>query len=487
MKKVWFIVILFLSVTSCKKDFLDTQPSGNTITSSQVSRLAAASPAALQKLEDASVKGIYAFMRQSATYTTSHDDFGQKAVDFGLDLMTEDMIMATDSWFIYDYIYDDRNAAYRRPTFIWNFYYKIIYNANLILEQIDPATTNAELKGIRGQALALRAFSYFYLVRLFQNTYKGNESAKGVPIYTSTASLEGKPRAPVSEVYEQITSDLEEAVSFLQGWTRTSKEAIDQSVAYGLQAQVYLTMERWAEAEAAARNARNGYQLMSATDYKAGFNNIGNPEWMWGADINTQSTTIYPSFFSMIDNTSPGYAGALQAYILVSKKLYDQIPATDVRKMVFNDPARTLSPNLPAYAQIKFRDPGGFTGDYLYMRVADMYLIEAEAQARQGNNNGAAQTLFALLSKRDPSYTLSGNTGAALLNEIWLQRRIELWGEGQVFFDIRRLKLGIDRTGSNHRADATLVIPANDPRFVYQIPQRELQANPNITEADQNP
>jgi len=487
MKKVWFIVILFLSVTSCKKDFLDTQPSGNTITSSQVSRLAAASPAALQKLEDASVKGIYAFMRQSATYTTSHDDFGQKAVDFGLDLMTEDMIMATDSWFIYDYIYDDRNAAYRRPTFIWNFYYKIIYNANLILEQIDPATTNAELKGIRGQALALRAFSYFYLVRLFQNTYKGNESAKGVPIYTSTASLEGKPRAPVSEVYEQITNDLEEAVSFLQGWTRTSKEAIDQSVAYGLQAQVYLTMERWAEAEAAARNARNGYQLMSATDYKAGFNNIGNPEWMWGADINTQSTTIYPSFFSMIDNTSPGYAGALQAYILVSKKLYDQIPATDVRKMVFNDPARTLSPNLPAYAQIKFRDPGGFTGDYLYMRVADMYLIEAEAQARQGNNNGAAQTLFALLSKRDPSYTLSGNTGAALLNEIWLQRRIELWGEGQVFFDIRRLKLGIDRTGSNHRADATLVIPANDPRFVYQIPQRELQANPNITEADQNP
>jgi hypothetical protein len=121
------------------------------------------------------------------------------------------------------------------------------------------------------------------------------------------------------------------------------------------------------------------------------------------------------------------------------------------------------------------------------MRVADMYLIEAEAQARQGNNSGAAQTLFALLSKRDPSYTLSANTGTALLNEILLQRRIELWGEGQVFFDIRRLKVGLDRTGSNHRADATLVIPANDPRFLYQIPQRELQANPNITEADQNP
>lgn len=488
MKKYWFLPLLLLAVVSCKKDFLDTEPSSDRITSSQVSRLAGSSPTALQKLEDASVKGIYAFMRQYATYSSNHDDFGQKAVDFGLDLMTEDMVMATDSWFIYDYIMDDRNAAYRRPTFIWNFYYKIIYNANLILEQIDPATTNSSLKAIRGQALTLRAFSYFYLVRLYQKTYKGNESAKGVPIYTSTASLEGKPRAPLSEVYDQVTKDLNDAIPLLQEFNRTSKESIDQKVAYGILARVYLNMERWAEAETAARNARGGYALMSTGEYQTGFSDIGNPEWMWGADINTESTTIYASFFSMIDNTSPGYAGALQAYILISKKLYDQIPATDVRKKVFNDPGRTINPSLPAYAQLKFRDPSGkFVGDYVYMRVAEMYLIEAEAQARQGNTTGAAQTLFALVSRRDPNYRASTNTGQALINEILVQRRIELWGEGRTFFDIKRLNLGLDRTGSNHRADATLVIPAGDPRFTYQIPQRELQANPRITAADQNP
>ena len=487
MKKTWLIPVLFLFVTGCKKDFLNTQPSADRITSAQVSRLAASSPAALLKLEDASIKGIYAFMRQYATNSQNHDDFGQKAVDFGLDLMTEDLIMATDSWFIYDYIHDNRNATYRRPTLIWNFYYKIIYNANLILDQIDAGTTDAALRAIRGQALAVRAYSYFYLAQLFQHTYKGNESAKGVPIYTTTANLEGKPRAPLSEVYTQITSDLNEAIPLLQGFSRTSKEEINQSVAYGIQAQVYMVMERWADAETAARNARTGYQLMSAQEYRAGFNNINNPEWMWGADINTQSTTIYASFFSMMDNTSPGYAGALQAYILISKKLYDGIPATDVRKMVFNDPARTVNANLPPYAQVKFRDPGGFTGDYVYMRTAEMYLIEAEAQARQGKGTQATQTLFALVSNRDPSYTQSANDGPALISEILLQRRIELWGEGRIFFDIKRLKIGIDRTGSNHRANATLVIPANDARFIYQIPQREIQANPNIPAADQNP
>jgi hypothetical protein len=487
MKKTWLIPVLLIFITSCKKDFLDTQPSADRITSAQVSRLAASSPAALLKLEDASIKGIYAFMRQYATNSQNHDDFGQKAVEFGLDLMTEDLIMATDSWFIYDYIHDDRNATYRRPTMIWNFYYKIIYNANLILDQIDAGNTNTDLKAIRGQALAVRAFAYFNLVQLFQHTYKGNESAKGVPIYTTTVNLAGKPRAPVSEVYNQITSDLNESIPLLQGWSRSSKEEINQSVAYGIQAQVYLVMERWAEAETAARNARTAYQFMSAQEYKAGFNNINNPEWMWGADINTQSTTIYASFFSMMDNTSPGYAGALQAYILISKKLYDQIPGTDVRKQVFNDPGRTVNANLPPYAQVKFRDPGGFTGDYVYMRVAEMYLIEAEAQARQGKGPAAAQTLFALVNKRDAAYVQTTNDGPALIGEILLQRRIELWGEGRIFYDIKRLKLGIDRTGSNHRADATLVIPANDPRFLYQIPQREIQANPNITAADQNP
>jgi starch-binding outer membrane protein, SusD/RagB family len=487
MKKYPLYILLTVLMVSCSKEFLNRAPKSGTITSAQVSQLAASSPTALLKLEDASIRGIYSFMRQYATNSSNHDDFGQKAIDYGLDLMTEDMVQATFNWFGYDYIHDNRSANYRRPQMIWNFYYKIIYNANLILEQIEPGVSDPDLKAIRGQALALRAYSYHNLVQLFQKTYKGNESAPGVPVYTITTSLEGKPRGTVADVYAQITNDLNDAITALQGFSRTSKELIDQKVAYAIQARVYLSMENWAGAETAAKNARQGYSFMTQTDYKAGFNNLNNSEWMWGGAIDAQSTTIYASFFSMIDNTSPGYAGALQSYILISKELYDQIPATDVRKAVFNDPAKTLAPSLPAYAQLKFRDPGGFTGDYIYIRVSEMYLIEAEAQARQGNATAAAQTLFDLVSKRNSAYTLSTNTGQALIDEIFLQKRIESWGEGVVFMDLKRMNLGIDRTGSNHVSNAVLVIPAGDPRFTYQIPLNEINANPNISEGDQNP
>lgn len=487
MKKIaLFLACVALMFASCKKDFLNTKPNSSTILDPQIRELSN-TPGGLTKIADPSVKGMYAFMRSAGTYSGNHDDFAQKAVDYGLDLMTEDVVQSVHHWFGYDYLLDDREATYRRTYFMWNYYYSLIYSANTLVDQIDPNTTDPDLRADLGQALAIRANSYFYLVQLYQNTFQGHEGALGVPIYTSNQTLEGKPRSSVSEVYVQIESDLNAAISLLQGFSRSSKEAINQQVAYGIQARVYLTMGKWAEAEAAATAAVAGYNLMSPAEYKAGFSNINNPEWMWGADINSESTSIYASFFSMMDNTSPGYAGALGVYILISKKLYEQIPSTDVRKNVFNDPAKTLEPSLPAYAQLKFRDPGGFTGDYVYMRVAEMYLIKAEAQARQGKNTEAQQTLFNLVSKRDPSYTMSTNVGQALIDEIILQKRIELWGEGVTFLDIKRLKQGIDRRGSNHRSDAIVVAGPEDPIFTYKIPKREFETNFNMPESEQNP
>lgn len=488
MKKVVIILSLGAVVlASCKKDFLDTAPESGTFLENQSRELSESSPASAYKLQDASIKGIYAFMRSWNTVGLSaHDDFGQKAVDMGLDLMSEDIVQTSHHWMGFDYLLDNREATYRRPRFLWNFYYKIIFNANNLIDQVPATTTDANLKAVRGQALALRGWSYYYLVNMFQKTYKGNEGALGVPIYTEPG-VEGKSRARVSEVYNQIEADLKEAVTLLQGWSRPSKEAINQSVANGILARVYLTMERWADAEAAANKARQGLSLMSIVQYKEGFSDLSNPEWMWGQIITSQTTTIYASFFSMMDNTSPGYAGALAVYKSIDKNLYEQIPATDVRKEIFNDPARTIRPTLPAYAQLKFRDPGGFTGDYVFMRVAEMYLIEAEAQARQGKTTEAQQTLFNLVSKRDPDYEKSTNSGQALLDEIFLQRRIELWGEGRIYFDLKRLNMGIDRSGSNHRSDAVLVVPAGDPRWTYKIPQLEFESNPAMPLSDQNP
>jgi hypothetical protein len=125
------------------------------------------------------------------------------------------------------------------------------------------------------------------------------------------------------------------------------------------------------------------------------------------------------------------------------------------------------------------------------MRASEMYLIEAEAQARQGGAKEvtARNTLFALVSTRNPSYVLSANSGTALIDEIVLQRRIELWGEGFRFFDLKRMNLPLNRNGANH-VSAVIAglfdVPADDPRWEFLIPRDELNANKALV-GQQNP
>jgi starch-binding outer membrane protein, SusD/RagB family len=487
MKKIYFISIGIVCISllqSCKKDWVETRPDGYFL-ESDVRELGAASPSSLIKVVDPSMRGIYTYMYSYNTafrVSGRHDDFGQKSIDISTDFMTEDIVQYIHHWFGFDYLLDDRDAAFARTFTNWNFYYKIISDANFIIASIDPAVTNAELKAVRGQALSIRAFSFLNLVQLYQQTFKGNETAKGIPIYTAPAT-EGKPRASMTEVYTQIEADLLEAIGLLAGYNRVSKEQINQGVARGLLARAYLNMERWADAASQASQARAGYAPMTSAQYSQGFSDINNAEWMWGGDINSNTTTIFASFFSHMDNNSPGYNGALGVYKLIDKKLYDQIPATDARKSVY---MATAAAPFPALTSTKFRDPGGWVGDYVYMRAAEMYLIEAEAQARAGNNTPAQTALTALISTRIPGFTTT-NTGPALVNEVILHRRIELWGEGFSLNDYKRWKRGIDRTGSNHRSDALLVLPAGDKKFFYQIPQREFDTNSTFTAADQNP
>jgi len=111
-----------------------------------------------------------------------------------------------------------------------------------------------------------------------------------------------------------------------------------------------------------------------------------------------------------------------------------------------------------------------------------LYYIEAEALARSGNEGAARQVLFDITSKRDAAYTKSTKSGADLIDEIILQKRIELWGEGFAWFDLKRLKKGVIRVyeGSNHPAYGKFDIPAGDNRFLFMIPQTEVDANPDI-------
>lgn len=498
MKQVRFFSLILLaatamSVVGCKKSYLDTKPS-DAITIEQ----AYASISAVNSALNASYLQTFAF--GGGNGNGGHDNFGQKAIDLANDLMGNDMVVHTQGygWFNADYNYTGwtvPNGLGTRSDQAWAFYYNNVLKNAIFLLDGTTGQTGAQIDGLRGEALALRAFAYFNLINNFQQTYKGNETAKGVPLRL-TISSDALGRGTVQEVYTQIIADLTQAETLLTGKTRASKERIDVSVVRGLRARVALVMEDWPTAATYAKNARQGYTLMSNAVYnsRSGFSSITNPEWMWGAFIPADKATIFASFFSHMDATEFGYA-QLGGQKKITKALYDQIPATDIRKNAFTAPGST-NPNLPDYTQVKFRVPnlGSWAADYLYMRAAEMYLIEAEALARQGGKDAEARTVLeALVTPRNPAYTAAGLSGTALVNEILLQRRIELWGEGFSLFDIKRLKQGLNRpTGAgNHGAPnfnpVVYTLPDASARFLMRIPQRELDNNPAMTPADQNP
>jgi hypothetical protein len=490
--KYIFAAILSISLVACSEDFFDIENNG-VATADDLADLAAKDPDAILDIVQPLQVGIYSYMTQFNTQGSggSHNDFGWMGIAHLGDVMNDDLALHTQGsgWFTFDYQLDYWAEQYARCFFYWNFCYTLISRANDIISKIDPETPSVELKAILGQSLAIRALGHAYAAQMFQQTYVGNEDALGVPILL-TNSEEGTNtgRAPLRDVYAQVEKDFKAAVDFLDGWTRPNKVYIDKNVAAGLYARICLVTNNWDDAVTYARIAREGYSVFTTTELLAdGFNNISSKEWIWGADITGETTTMYASFFSFVCSFDAGYGGAVGCYRKMDKKLYDAMSSTDVRRQQFkvgnNVSSVPEASAFPDYANIKFRKVDGWLADYVFMRVSEMILTEAEALARNGNETQAATVLRELMINRDPSWNASSVTG----EQVYQQRRVELWAEGFSLFDHLRLKKGIDRsyTGSNHYSPVQYKISAGSWYFLFQIPLRELDNNPAITE--QNP
>ncbi|MDR6966957.1 hypothetical protein J2X31_000957 [Flavobacterium arsenatis] len=471
-----FAMVFILILSSCSDNFLESD-SESLVSTGQLQDLASSSPEASLLLTSGLEGGNNLFLNDFNTAGNGniHDDFGHMAVNLGTDLMSNDMVQVASHWFVNYYNYTARTEPSIRTDMVWKFYYKVIYNMNEGLALVPQGTEIEELKQIRGRMLAMRGYAYFQLIRLYGN------GELGIPVYTTDLTF--PERRPTSEIKELIIDDLEEAYTLLGSYTRPNKVAIDKNVVAGFLARYYLEYGSYAEAANYAVIARTGHPLM--TDVFDGFNKITNSEWIWGADINTVTSTVYASFFSQIGNLNPGYAGQLGIYKSVDRRIFDNISATDSRKGWFVDNGNPFG--LPKYANIKFVDDTNFEGDYVFMRSAEMFLIEAEAKALSGDEAGARQALYNLVSTRDAGYNLSSNSGPALLNEIRFQRKLELWGEGFAFFDMKRWNMALERdyAGTNHVSFGLFNYPAASPKFVFQIPQSEINGNPLI--GDQNP
>ncbi len=446
-------------------------------------------------------------------------DFGYPSQILQRDLMGQDIAYPAQSapgWFTVWYNYFDvltpQYAACQVP---WTVYYAWIKNCNTVIKMGGGEPTDDQKVGV-GIAYTMRAFFYADMAQMYANeTYTKNPQAETVPIVSEDESIDRfhNPRATNEKMWEFILSDLDKAEEYLAGYERPDKTTPDVSVVYGLKARAYLVMGDWANAEAYAKKAQNGYSVMSAsayTDRATGFN-TPNEAWMFCVTYKdtdpcimyNDADTSWGSQMSLEINpdkdvSACGYAANYGDAKQIDRHLYETIPATDCRKKCFVDfstndmDGAELVAKLSEYSDyptwliasadaaswpgtgglsLKFRTANGVEGhnnqykgflqSVPLMRVEEMKLIEAEAAGMQDEARGR-QLLEAFAKTRDTNYVYGqhneayGNTGtSAFQNEIWWQRRVELWGEGFATLDIKRLGKGIIRSyaNTNHPED----------------------------------
>ena len=472
------LVLMVLVSTGCKKDYLDTVPP---------TRLSTETIFSTTENAEAAINGMHRILY--VQWYGRQSEGGQSGNMLYMDVLGEDMVMTAQAngWLVSEYRWlAQRNELSTFVRYNYGFYYVFIGNANMIIANIDNAEgPDEDKRRIKGQAYAYRAWAYYQMIQLFGERYVngGDNSSLGLSLVLEPRSG-SLPRSSVEEVYTQINLDLDEAITLLNGISRPHKSYLNVNVAKGIKARVALTQQNWSLAAQMANEARQGFQLMTNAEYMQGFSDIGNREWMWGIEHLDIHPTYFYSFFAYLgDFSSTNTRGNPKAIFSV---LYDKISATDIRKQLWDPTGTNTSFPVVAggtrrpYMTRKFMlaNPGNSNGDLAFMRAAEMYLIEAEALARVGGQEAQArQVLYDLAVNRDPSYVLSTNTGQDLIDEILVQRRVELWAEGFRFYDLKRLNMALDRRGGNHDASLAQVLlePAGTKNWVFLIPRAELE------------
>ena len=519
MKKKFAIIVLAALVvfTGCKKDYLDTDPtdrvSGTTIFSDSENAMAA-------------VNGMLRLLYVGGWGSSwGAENGGLPAYILVQDIKGEDhpMEQSGSGWFWYDYNYDtfgDYSGTAGHQYQMWNFFYTLICNANYIL-------ANEEMEGDQdyyhyavAQAYAVRSMAYMWLVQLYQQNGGAEGSASrslpGVPLYDqpTIAGSTGKPRGTVQDVYTQANADIDAAIEHLKQSSieQLHKSHISLAVAYGLKARHALVQQDFPTALEAAKEAMKGQTIGAWDDIKT-INDVSKKNVMWGLAIQTdQAMGNYDIYAHMDADCNQTYSKARHE---ISNWLYDQIPATDVRKAWWTAPlpesewgtAGKVGGSKRDYVQKKlvYTDASQSLGDHILMRAEEMYIIAAEAACEAGDYVAARDYIKAVGEKRDSNYgarlaavgdskVLNENTVGTittLMDELFFQRRVELWSENPRLFDIQRRGLKFDRAweGTNHpKTCSAYTSKVGSANFILWIPQSEFDGNENMDDkTDQNP
>lgn len=406
------------------------------------------------------------------------DAAGVNSIFFARSVKGNDLINTT-SRYAFDYSNDNREPTYRRTVFTWNYCFYMINQANALINGVEASElAPSDKTELAAYGYALRGFFYHQLVLDFAPTYSFDLNYPAPPIYKSL-SLTGNGMSTVKEVYALIVDDLTKAVAGLTE-ERLGKSYINKSVANGILAQVYQVMGNWAGAEAAAKAAYGGNPatVLSPSTYRSGFNDYSSVEWIWGSAQSADQSNYYYGFpHAGTDHLTTSYSS-----VYINKDFVSLFSPTDVRGYFQKKSASITNVNDYRY-WITRKFTFTFDADHPIIRTPEMILIEAEAKYRLGDTPGAHNLLYTLQKNRDVNAVKSTNTGAALLDEILVERRKELYAEvGVEWFDAKRLRRGITRTG-NHRVGAAGNLTVDDKKFFLKIPQAEIDANDLIDDS----
>lgn len=512
----------------------ETFPEGGNVTSGQISE----SPFAMEDI----AASIPTILITNYLGAGDHYDFGYPGIFGATDRMVGEVFPVSqnlpggnqylDRW--QAWLYPDMGglSATGWTDFFYLNYYQFIYSANEVISIASQSESGGVALGI---AKAFRAMCYLDMARMYdplpakapdRPSYESElEAVKGltVPIVREGATLEqleNNPRATREEMFNFILSDLTDAESLLADYQPASKNMPSQAVVYGLLARTYLWLggfeetyegfvtgtEAYKKAAEYARKAINasGCTILTESqwlDPKTGFNTVNNA-WMW-AMIQT-TDTVLNNLLSWAAHMSLeavyGYGYGAQPGISVFS--YERISDTDFRKKSYVTADRSYAAAQPymslteeefktvaPYASFKFHTAGGEKSNFTIanvvdipmMRVEEMYLIEAEATAHY--DEATARTLLtSFMAHRDPNYRIPAAT-TDLVEEIIFQKRIEFWGEGIIYYDMKRLNMSMHNadTGTNAPSGAIISTDGRAPWWNCVIPLGAVQQNIALT------
>ncbi len=499
-KNILLAACFIFGTTACQKDFLEKEPS-DLLTLSQIRENAVWSP---DVMLGSNLGATATTFKSLQTTGGSHDDFAQKSFDIQMDLLSGNIELGGSNypWFRPAAQLNAGESTSDYTYAAWRIYYKLIFMTNSAFDRYGSDTEMPkEASGLYdwGQAKILRAYSYFNLANIYARHYDLSKNDEILPIYRTTKAGKVEKPQSIAKVYELIIQDLNQGIEALNksGIARQDKSVADATVGACYLAYAYLQTGQNAKAYEVAKSVIDAgiYPLISANNIdQTGFNNIGISEFIWGINITSENTGQLVTFWGHMDVYTMSYAAVGDAK-LINGNLQASIPEYDLR-------GRWFSPNgYPIgkfYTDIKEYNPNtgerltmadrSWESDIHFMRTAEMYLVAMEAAARMDKLTEAKSVLKALLKERtvadkyeEVAKEIDGLNKEQLLNTIFYNWNIEMWGEGKSLMTMKRFKKSVARTNrSVYHSGVT--ISYDDPRLVYKLPARELANNPYIGE-----